>query len=304
MARFRSWFQAARPLAQANIAIPLLVGEALAWAQTGRVHLEMLIAIHVMGVVDQLAIVFANDVADEEGDRKNDTYTPFSGGSRVLPEGKLTLDALRRAAWTMVAILLATSVGAGLLWSRPWLGGLWGAGLVLLWSYSFSPLRLSYRGWGELAQGLGLGVLLPLIGFYGQAGSFDSFPWSALAPLFLLGFAGNINTALPDAPADAAVDKQTWPVRYGTRRARKHTLQLVALAIVATPLVLRDFEQVVWATVEVPALLLLLVAWRELSRAEPEARASCRRFVLSVGAATHVVALGWSVALIWKAFGG
>ena len=136
-------------------------------------------------------------------------------------------------------------------------------------------------------------IIVALVGYYTVAGSFDGFTWEALAPLFLLGFAGNINTALPDAEPDAATNKRSWPVRFGLPRARKHTLQLIALATFMTPFALPHASQSTWAAVEVgPALLLLVGAltWRE---ADPSDRRGCVRFVFLGGAALNLLMLGW-----------
>ena len=291
--KLSAWIQAARPLAHTNLAVPLLVGEFMAWSVTGALDLRLVMLTHLAAVLDQLFIVFANDVADEDADRVNEVATPFSGGSRVLVEGKLSRRALRRASWFAAAALMAVAASMALAMDRPLVFPLWVFGIALVWAYSDPPLRLSYRGQGELAQGLGLGVVLPLVGYYTVAGSFDGFAWEALLPLFILGFAGNINTALPDAGPDAAVDKRSWPVRFGASRARKHTLQLLALATFMTPLVLPGAPQSTWAAVEVgPALVLLAgaVTWRD---ADPANRRACVRFVFLCGLALNVLMLGW-----------
>ncbi len=295
-----AWIQAARPLAHANLAMPLLVGEVLGFALVGQWDLRLVLLTHLAVVLDQLFIVFSNDVADEESDRVNEHATPFSGGSRVLVEGKLSALALRRASWVAALALLGLAATMGLGMGRPLLFPLWVAGIALMWAYSYAPLRLSYRGYGEIAQGLGLGVVLPVIGFYTVTGSLDTMPWPALVPLFILGFAGNINTALPDAQPDAATQKRTWPVRFGAGRARKHILQFLAVATFMTPFVLTGMPQSTWFSVEVgPAALLLVGAlvWRD---ADGDDRRGCVRFVFLAALALNVLMLGWCAAL-WTA---
>lgn len=294
----RDWVQAARPLAQVNIAVPLLVGEALAIGWMGSIAVWPLVLVHAVGIAVHLHIVFSNDVADEAGDRDNTTFNAFSGGSRVLAQGKLEVGQLVAAARAMGALVLIGGVFGAVWLQRPWLLGLLAAALVLPWAYSFAPLRLSHRGWGELAQGAGVGVVLPLMGWYAQAGSFDAFPWAALAPMFLLGFASNITTALPDEPADRACDKRTWPVRYGTRRARKHSLQLLALAVFMTPFVLPGEPKWVWACIEAGPVLALLASLRNLNRAEPDAPRHCRNFIILHGLAANLLMLGWAAAAL------
>jgi 1,4-dihydroxy-2-naphthoate octaprenyltransferase len=294
----RAWFQAARPLAIVNIAVPLLVGQGLAFSTARSLSWTLLGLVLVAGVFDQLFIVFANDVADEQGDRAHQAPTPFSGGSRVLVEGKLTPAQLRNGA-RIAAVLLGVVAGVtGYAFDRPWVVPMWGAGIMLLWAYSFPPLRLSYRGWGEVAQGLGVGVGLPLISYYTQVGNFDAFPWPALAPMFLLGFASNITTALPDRDADLACDKKTWPVRFGLHRARVHSLQITAVAVFMTPFVLPHFPRWVWAAVEAAPALVLLAGLVELKRDETTTRDALVRAVVINGAAATLVMVGWLVAAL------
>ncbi len=295
--RIASWIQAARPLAQANIAIPLLVGELLAFAVTGVWSWWLFGLTHAAGIADQLFIVFANDVADEDGDRENTTFNAFSGGSRVLAEGKLSASALRRAAALMAIVLVLLAAYPAFALARPLLLPLWVGGIAVLWAYSYPPLRLAYRGYGELAQGLGLGVVLPLVGFYAIAGSFNTFPWAALAPLFVLGVAGNITTALPDEPADKACDKRSWPVRFTGRAARKHSLLLIGVAIAMTFFVLPGAAQSTWASVQALPALVLMINTRGLNQAEATNRSACTRFVFLNGLALNLLLLGWCIAL-------
>lgn len=299
----RAWLQAARPLAQANIAIPLLYGELLAFAVTGQLDGTMLIAAHAFGVLDQLFIVFANDVADEAGDRLNTTFNAFSGGSRVLPDGKLSARALSRAAAGCALLLLTLCALLAGLADRPAMLLGWVVAIALPWAYSFAPLRLSYRGLGEATQGFGVGVVLPAIGWYLQVGDLHSLPWVALVPSFALAFASNISTALPDHAADTAVAKATWPVRFGQARARKHSLQIIAIAVLMTPLVLPEATHTELFLVELGPALALVLNLRLGRRADAEQRKSCARFVFLNGLAINAALLGWSVLLALSASG-
>ncbi|MFO0634334.1 MAG: hypothetical protein U0168_15925 [Nannocystaceae bacterium] len=85
----RAWWQAARPLAQANLAVPLVLGQVLAIAHGASFEAWRCVIVHGFGVIDHLFIVFANDVADEAADRLHTAPTLLSGGSRVLVQGRL-----------------------------------------------------------------------------------------------------------------------------------------------------------------------------------------------------------------------
>ena len=307
----RAWLQASRPLAQVNIAVPLLLGELLAYVEGLRLDVGLLVVAHLFGVLDQLFIVWANDVADEADDRANPAPTPFSGGSRVLVEGKLSRRSLARAAAAAALAMLALSIFAALALDRPAMPLAWALAVALVWAYSFPPFRLSHGAGGAAVQTFGVMVVLPLLGFYLQIGSVLGFPWPVLVPCVLLGLASHITTALPDQPADEAVGKRTWPVLHGQRRARVHSLQLAALGALATPLVLPDLPQLGWAAIEaVPVVLLLVNRWgldradarshgpagAEGDREAPPNRA-CVRFVILNGAAINAALLGWIIAL-------
>ncbi|MCB9623445.1 MAG: prenyltransferase [Sandaracinus sp.] len=283
-----AWVQAARPLAQANLAAPLLLGQALAYASTGRFEPRWLLALGLWGVLDQLFIVFANDVADAEHD-KPEARTLFSGGSGVIGEGKIERRALARAALIAYAALGLLSLGLA-IFASPWALAAWALAGALLHAYSFPPLRRSYRGQGELLQGLGIGGVLPLLGYAVQAGTLEAFPWVSLAPTVLLGIAGNVATALPDHAADRRALKRTWPVRFGVVRAAWGCLGLTVAAVYLA-LAVSDFRAG-WVTLA--ALPLGLAAW-----ANVRTKTGVLRFVFLQGAATQLVWLGWAAGCVW-----
>ena len=168
-------------------------------------------------------------------DAENKAFNLFSGGSRVVPEGKIPARQLFIAGIINAGLVLLVGGLLTLHYSRPAALPLFFAGLLLLWMYSFSPIRLNYRGGGEILQGLGCGVLLPIIGYYVQAGSFTSLPWLWLLPFFLFHYTSSIATALPDAPADARAIKRTLPVLLGVKSAALVILLLCLAGILLTP---------------------------------------------------------------------
>lgn len=293
-----AWLQAARPLAQVNLLVPLFLGQAMAFAATGGFSFPTFYGIYVWSTALLLLIVFSNDYADREGDALNRTYNEFSGGSRVLPEGRLRPEELRGASWVALAALASGSSFLALWAGRPWalLFAVVAAGLV--WAYNFAPLRLSYRGHGEALQGLGTGVVLPLFGFYMQTGTIEGFPPLALVPMFLLGVVGNIATALPDTPADAAVGKRTYPVRRGQWTARRHGLELVVMAAAMSGWVVEQAGLPALALMAAPTLVLASMCVPLLGSAEAEHRDECRRFLILLTGAAHGLVVMWTVALV------
>ncbi|MBX3249134.1 MAG: prenyltransferase [Myxococcales bacterium] len=288
----RSWVRAARPLAQANIAPPVLFGQALAWGLTGRFSWGAFALVLLWGVLDQVFIVFANDVADAPHDRA-DARTPFSGGSGVIPEGLLSRGTLARAALVVFAVLGAVSVGLAITASA-WALAAWLAAGGLVWAYSFPPLRMSYRGGGELLQGLGVGAVLPLLGFVAQAQALGPFPRWVLIATVPLAMAGNVATALPDEVADRRALKRTWPVRMGRTRAAWACLGLTVVALYAA-LALAVMRPETGAT---PAVALAALPLLGALFVNVRTRRGALVFVVLHGATTQLFWLGWGLALI------
>jgi 1,4-dihydroxy-2-naphthoate polyprenyltransferase len=164
------------------------------------------------------------DLAVAEGDR-----TPFSGGKRVLVDGLLT----RRETMAVAAVGYGVAVAAGLaiVFLRDprvlWLGLV---GVACAFFYHAPPLKLSYRGWGELAVAVCYGPLIASGTYLVQRGTVSpallglSVPLGALVASFLW-----INE-FPDFEADRGAGKRTLVVRLGRRAARRVFAFLVGLS--------------------------------------------------------------------------
>lgn len=228
----KSWLQAARLPSQSYIALPLILGQVLALQITGAWDWSIFILVQLFGVFDQLYIVFANDYADQETDKKNTTSTIFSGGSRVLVSGVISANQLLRAAQLMVVFAVGTLAALSAL-SNVLILPIGLFGMALLWAYSFAPFRLSYRGGGEFLQMLGVGLVLPLIGFLGQAAALPQFPWALLAILLPFNLATSMATSLPDEPSDRDSAKRTIAVAFGGASARGLIIALYLLGGIA-----------------------------------------------------------------------
>ena len=111
---------------------------------------------------------------------------PFTGGSRFIQNGVLSLLETRRYGFG----LLAAVVPAGLWLKAHSAGGLVWIGLARLlvaWAYSAPPLQLMARGAGEAA--IVAGWLLVVLGTdFVQRGELAARPLVAGLPFALLGF--------------------------------------------------------------------------------------------------------------------
>ncbi|MEO0574231.1 MAG: prenyltransferase [Pseudomonadota bacterium] len=279
--------------------IPLLIGQALALQAHDQFSLAFFLGTALFGILFQVHLLYLNDYADAALDQSNEQYW-LSGGSRVLPEGKLQRHDLLAGTTVALLLMLGLSLLLGIAQGRPWMfvGVL--AAVALSWAYNLRPLQLSYRGHGEILQGLGCGVLLPLIGFYMQQASLSDFPWATLVPLYLIFHAGNIITALPDYQSDKAGRKNTVPVRRGEHRARKAALLLIVLAIVGVVLVSLQMPPLVLTLIALPSSLILfgIMATGTLRMADVANFSICKRFVNWTSASQAWLLCTWSGALM------
>ncbi len=210
----RAWIQASRMPSQLYIFLPLLLGQSMAYAQ-GHFSWRIFVLCHLYGLSVQLFIVFANDVADVETDTINRTYNIFSGGSRVLVDRSLSRRSLALAALSLGFFCVIIGVVLGWFWNN------WGplllilAGHLLVWAYSYRPLRLSYRGGGEFLQMLGVGGLLPVMGYLAQSGSLSIISWPLIGLMLLLALTCAMSTSLPDEPSDRKSSKKSITVIFG-----------------------------------------------------------------------------------------
>ena len=229
MRQILAWLQAARFPSQIYLILPIWLGQLWAAKLGYALNYDILYQTLIFAFVDQLYIVFANDYADQEADALNQNPTLFSGGSRVLVDAKISPRALLRAAQLAAFACLMLGVFLAVYFSRPWSILFALIALGLLWAYSFKPIRASYRGFGVFLQTLGIAVVLPLFGFYAQAGTLQNFPWVPLAILALSQVSCAMATALPDIEGDRLGNKLTLAVKLG-HRGSQTCMALILLA--------------------------------------------------------------------------
>jgi len=168
------------------------------------------------------AVNVYNDVCDSRSgcDQANlDRIHPFTGGSRFIQNGVLGEDEMARLAHALLGAGVLLGIALVALKGPMVLAlGAIGVGLGLL--YSLPPVHLAGRGLGEIAVGIGFGVL-PVVGAaWLQAGS--HVPLAALLslPLGCWIAAVLIANEVPDAAADEGAGKRTLAVRLGPRGTR------------------------------------------------------------------------------------
>jgi 1,4-dihydroxy-2-naphthoate octaprenyltransferase len=163
----------------------------------------------------QLSVSFSNDYFDVGTDRFGDPSL-FAGGSGILvwhPELKVLA---RRAAVALILLSLALGLLFTIHYSYPaWFFGLILIGNLLGWFYAAPPLRLAYRGLGEISTSIAAGAFLPGMGYMAATGALDGNGLVIMIPLLLIGLAFILSVEIPDMEADRLGGKKTWVARRG-----------------------------------------------------------------------------------------
>jgi 1,4-dihydroxy-2-naphthoate polyprenyltransferase len=165
----------------------------------------------------QLGLNVANDVFDtiQGADDANVTPTQFSGGSRVIQYGLVSLRQM--ATLSTVFYVLAGAIGLILLATHgsTALLVIGVVGFIVSLGYTAPPLKFVYRGLGEIAVALGFGPLMLLGAYVVQTGGALSWePFVASIPIALLVALILYVNEIPDRRGDAHAHKLTLPVRF------------------------------------------------------------------------------------------
>ncbi len=201
------------------------------------------------------------DLAVSEEDR-----TDFSGGKRVMVDGLLT----RGQTWAMAAGFTLAGLMLGLaivLFREPqalWIGLI---GMIIGWSYHGPPLKLAYRGLGELDVVICYGPLIALAAYLIQAHNLSWQVFWLSMPLGIIVAAFLWVNQFPDYTADRAHGKRNLVVRLGRHRASRVLPLIYLLAFIFLTCMpwLADLSYWVWlgGLAMIPAGLASAWTWQD-----------------------------------------
>src|SRR4051794_5843327 len=234
--------------------IPVGIGIAIAAAH-GYFDLSSAVLTIIGAAAVHLGLNVANDVFDTQlgADDRNINPTQYSGGSRVIQYGLVSFR--RMAAISAVMYAIALAVGVVLLLTRysPALLVIGVLGLALSFFYTAPPLKLVYRGLGEITTAVGFGPLM-LIGAYvvQTVGTLTAEPFVASIPIALLVMLILYVNEVPDREGDARAGKRTLPVRFSRPQVINgyFVSALLAFVVIVTGVVL--------GILPIPALVALV----------------------------------------------
>lgn len=299
----RRWIYAAKPGSWPKLLVPFAFGQALGtW---NGLSLGALAVGAAFTVLDLLFIVFLNDWGDREVDAIKRRMFPGGCSPKTIPDGILPAYQLLFAG--LGAGVLATLVGfAGGAWlGRGWLGVAALGCLGMFAAYSLPPVRLNYRGGGELLEMLGVGVALPCTHAYLQGGDATPPGASLIYGFALMGLASAIASGLSDERSDRRGGKRTFVTAWGNLAGRRAVEALAFLGACAWALA-GLFDDAIPAFVGVlPAMVALGYVGAMLARsgaartdafaAQKHYKAALHHAIWRGAAAASMLLVGWNL---------
>ncbi len=223
--------------------------------------------------------------------------TTFSGGKRVIVDKLLT----RRQTWAVAALFGGAGLVLGaviVVWREPLALLIGVIGTVLAWSYHGPPLKLAYRGLGELDVAVCYGPLIVLGTYLVQTHAL-SWPvfWLSI-PLGLLIAAFLWVNEFPDYEADVGAGKRNMVARLGRQAASRVLpwIYAVAFALMAGLPWLAAVPRLAWlGFLALPfAALVCWHVWRQ-----PEDFYRSKPVQPMALAAFNAYAIGVAAGVIW-----
>ncbi|MGV3662278.1 MAG: NAD(P)H-dependent oxidoreductase [Prosthecobacter sp.] len=270
-ARLRTWLQIMRPQFYFFPWLALTAGAVNASASSGAsFRWTPYFLCWAAAWLLEFISVLTNEIHDLPTDQVNRNHGPFTGGSRALVQGVLTLDRVRKARRAACLGLLLVAGLLGILQpeSMPAILIFLGLGLILGMGYTAPPLRLVTRTWGEVNVAFTHSVLVVLCGHFSQTSRMEAGPWLIAVPIFFAVLPSIILAGFPDLEADASVGKKTIAVRFGRVIALKVAVAAVVVAAIARVCAIASAGSFTWADVLMGAhaAVLLTALWASLQR--------------------------------------
>ena len=164
-----------------------------------------------------LSMSYCNNYYDAEADQYNKP-TAFSGGSGQILHNQKLRTSIKYLSYIFMAFSIILAIFFVLFFSFSMVFIFYViAGNLLAWFYTAPPLKLVYRGLGEIATIIAVGFMIPGLGYYVLAGQLDYFFLIFIFPFMMFLGAWIINAEIPDLKGDSQGNKKTVIVRMGFR---------------------------------------------------------------------------------------
>ncbi len=217
---WKRWRHAAKPASWPKLVVPSLLGQALGVAAGGRSFGALAFGLGFT-VLDLGFVVFLNDWGDREVDALKRRMFPRECSPKTIPDAILPARQLLAVGLAAGVAAVGVALAAASALDRPWLPVAALGCLALFAAYSLPPLRLNYRGGGELLEMVGVGIALPLTNAYAQRGEVSTS--AALFGFALLSLASALASGLSDERSDRLGGKRTVATLLGNGLTRRLT---------------------------------------------------------------------------------
>lgn len=229
---YMKWIYAIKLDSWLKLFMPLIWGHGIGMLIAKNFNLSYFFFSMVHNIFLSIYIALLNDWGDQEVDRIKRRMYESSCSPKTIP------DRILSSGWVAVIGFLALSMSLVFSWilgtrdkniSHVFLFSLVSAFVFL--SYTFYPLRLNYRGGGEILETVGVGFVLPSSGIYLQAGTLFH---PLVGMLFLnipLALASALGSGLADEESDIKGGKQTFVTKYGNQKVRSMIRNLFLLSM-------------------------------------------------------------------------
>jgi 1,4-dihydroxy-2-naphthoate octaprenyltransferase/chlorophyll synthase len=265
------WTYALKPASWPKLLVPALFGQALgATAERGfdTLALGWGLAFTSFGLA---FIVLLNDWGDRRVDAIKRQMFPEGCSPKTIPDGILSAPAVGFAGVVLGCAALLVAAGAQRSLGRPFALPA-GLGCMLIFvAYTLPPLRLNYRGGGEILEMLGVGIALPSYNAYLQAGGVSVTSWPWIAGFALLSLASAAASGLSDEQSDRIGGKRTLASTFGNAAARRlsETCVILGASVWLGASLLAPSWVSPWASI--PALIILAWNFVRLRKVSDEA---------------------------------
>lgn len=268
----RRWLFALKPASWPKLLVAAVLGQGIGIASAGRVDLVALAIGLVFTVLHVSFVVLINDWGDQDVDAIKRRLYPDEGPNagpdrcspKTIPDEVLEdRSVLLGGVGAGLLALAVAGVGEHLLGRPGLLGGAAGC-LLLLVLYTLPPVRLNYRGGGEVLEMLGVGFFLPWWSAYLQGGSAMPAGLVVLPAFALLCLASALASGLADEESDRLGGKRTFTTQFGAHAVRQAAEGLVvgAMLVWAALPWLAPYYARLWMVL--PVLVLMVADYREL----------------------------------------
>jgi 1,4-dihydroxy-2-naphthoate octaprenyltransferase len=205
-----------------SIIAPIVLGTLLAVYLNGRLELLNFLIVLIVGIGLHVATNVYNDIYDtiQGTDRVNVHRNESSGGSGVLLDNPELMSRMFLLARSGLIIALAGTIALMPLIDKtlwPYLWGLYLLSAFFSKYYTAPPVKLSYRGWGEISVWFAFGPMAILIATVSQNLGLHPLVWLLMPATGLSTSSILLAGQMIDLEADRAGGKHGVASRKGTR---------------------------------------------------------------------------------------